>query len=153
MRAFAKRYRQRLRDETGTAIMEFAALGALMLLPMVYVMLAVFDVQKAAYAVAAAAREGSRAYTLGDSEANATARMNTAIGSALKDQHVPVGDVSITKTCIKACLTADSSVRVHVQYQVPIPFVPDVFGGRPAASIKVESTHITPFGQFREDAR
>jgi len=49
------------RGERGTALVEFTWLGVLLLVPLVYVMLSVFEVQRGAYAVSAASRSAARA--------------------------------------------------------------------------------------------
>ena len=44
------------RDESGTAIIEFVWLAILLLIPLLYVVLAVFDTQRTSYAASSAAR-------------------------------------------------------------------------------------------------
>ena len=50
------------RRESGTATVEFIWLTILLLIPFVYVLIAVFDTQRASYAVSAASRSAARAY-------------------------------------------------------------------------------------------
>ena len=47
-------------DDGGNAIIEFVYLAVLLMVPLVYVLLTVFRVQGAAYAVSSAAREAGR---------------------------------------------------------------------------------------------
>lgn len=47
--------------ERGNALVEFTWLAVLLMIPLVYLMLTVFQVQKAAYAMEAASREAGRA--------------------------------------------------------------------------------------------
>ena len=54
----------RRRDERGTALVEVTWLSILLLVPLVYLVLAVFDVQRSAFAVNAATRAAGRAYVL-----------------------------------------------------------------------------------------
>ena len=68
----------RRRDERGSALVEVTWLSILLLVPLVYVVLAVFEVQRSAYAVNAATRAAGRAYTLAPSEGEAAARARTA---------------------------------------------------------------------------
>jgi Flp pilus assembly protein TadG len=49
-------------DDRGNAIVEFVFLAVLLMVPLVYVLLTVFKVQAAAYAVSSAAREAGRVY-------------------------------------------------------------------------------------------
>src|SRR5690606_21138862 len=55
--------------ERGSAIVEFHFLGILLLVPLVYIMLAVLDVQRTTYAVTQAAREAGRIYVATGDEA------------------------------------------------------------------------------------
>ena len=54
--------RSRRRSERGSAIVEFQFLGILLLVPLVYILLAVLDVQRTSYGVTQAAREAGRIY-------------------------------------------------------------------------------------------
>jgi len=138
-----------LREERGNAIVEFCFLGILFLVPLVYVMLAVFDVQRAAYGVSAAARDAGRAFVLAGNVSEAHARARQAAELAMADQGLELGD-GISIRCLDGgCLQAGSSVEVTVRYTVPLPFVPDALGG-PLASIPVSSTHRTPYGEYRQ---
>jgi len=139
-------------DEGGNAIVEFCYLGILFLIPLVYIMLAVFDVQRAAYGVSAAAREAGRAFILAPSNADGRARARIAADFALRDQGIQIGEANFALNCEPSngdCGQAGSSVVVTVRYTVPLPFVPDAIGG-PLASIPVTSEHRTPYGEYRE---
>ena len=58
-------------SERGSAIVEFHFLGLLLLVPLIYILLAVLDVQRASYAVTQAAREAGRIYVATGDEAAA----------------------------------------------------------------------------------
>ena len=66
-------------SERGSAIVEFHFLGILLLVPLVYIMLAVLDVQRTAYAVTQAAREAGRLYVATGDEAAARAAAAVAL--------------------------------------------------------------------------
>ena len=59
------------RDERGTALVEFVWLAILMLIPLVYVVLAVFETQRTSYAASAAARSAGRAFVTAPDERSA----------------------------------------------------------------------------------
>ena len=48
------------------------------------------------------------------------------------------------------CLSSGSTVTVVVTVQQPLPLVPSVLGGN-APTIRLTSTHVEPYGTFRED--
>ena len=62
---------RRLRGDAGSAIVEFCYLAVLLMIPLAYGMLAVFRLQAASYAVAAASREAGRAFVAAPDDASA----------------------------------------------------------------------------------
>lgn len=102
--------------ERGAATVEFVFAGALLLVPLLYLVLALSEVQRNTFAVTQAARESGRAYATADDPATAPARAAYAVRLALADQNLagtaelrwgPVG---------RSCegLTVDSTV-------IPVP--------------------------------
>lgn len=137
------------RRDHGSAIVEFITIGLVLLLPLIYVMITVFSVQKAAYAVSAASRAGGRAYVLAGSDGqNATGAMTAAVDMALADQGVRQEALPPEVSCVGGCLQPGSSVRVTVVVNVPLP-LPDFMSGWASRSITVRSTNITPYGGYR----
>jgi Flp pilus assembly protein TadG len=144
---------RRRRDERGSALVEVVWLTVLLLVPLVYVLVAAFGVQRAAYGVSGAARAAARAYSLAPDEGSAAARARAAAAVALRDQRVPPDAVALAVSCRPVpgnCLSPGSSISVDVSYQVPLPLVPRALGGgRP--SVRVEASHTVAYGTFRED--
>ena len=143
----------RRRAQTGTALVEFTWLAILLMVPLLYIVIAVFDVQRSAFAVSAAARAGGRAFVLAPSEATAPSRAAAAARVALADQDLDLDRGSIAFTCDPDpanCLAPGSTVQVSVSYPVPLPLVPTALGGN-TPSITVEAVHRVPYGLFRED--
>lgn len=140
--------RQR-RDEDGSAPVELVWLVMLLLVPLVYVLLAVFDAQRAAYAVSSASKAAARAYVQAPDTATADERAQRAAGLALGDQDV---DADVVVTCLPtpdACLQPGSSVRVDVRTVQPLPLTPSALGDQ-LGGVAVDSTHTEPYGSFRE---
>jgi len=143
----------RQRGESGTALVEVVWLSVLLLLPLLYIMLAVFDVQRGSYAVSAAARAAARAYSLAPDEASAPARARAAARVALADQRVDSRQVDLTVSCRPAprnCLAPGSLIEVRVRHQVRLPMVPAALGGG-APSVRVEASNTVAYGTYRED--
>jgi hypothetical protein len=144
--------RPRRRGERGSALVEVTWLSVLLLMPLLYVVLAVFEVQRSAFAVDAATRAAGRAYTLAPSEGEAAARAGAAAELAMADQGLHLAAGSMVTTCDPdpgACLTPGSVVRVRISYQVALPLMPDALGGD-TPSIRVAAEHRVPYGTFRE---
>jgi Flp pilus assembly protein TadG len=119
-------------DETGSASLEFLTAGLILLLPLVYLVLAVSGIQAAALAVEGAARQGARVFVQGASSTQAQAAAIRAIDFALADHGIEPGSASISVTCAPrpaACLTRRGFVTVSVVVSVPLPLLPPVLEG------------------------
>lgn len=139
-------------DERGSAVVEFSWLAILLMVPLVYVMLAVFDVQRAAYGATAATRAAGRAFVIvpdGVSEDQARARAFDAARLAMKDQGLELTGNELSISCDPACLQPGSTVTVTVNTSVRLPLIPDALGGEPPA-IRISASHIEAFGNYRE---
>jgi Flp pilus assembly protein TadG len=142
----------RSRDERGSAVVEFSWLALLLMVPLIYVMLAVFDVQRASYGATAATRAAGRAFVIvpaGLSEDEARSRAFEAARLAMQDQGVELTSDQLTISCDPACLEPGSTVTVTLATDVPLPFIPDALGGEPPA-IHVTASHTEPYGDYRE---
>jgi len=142
----------RRRDESGNAVVEFSWLVVLLLLPLFYLMLTVFDVQRTAYGGTAAVHAAGRAFMLvtkGEGEDVARARAYEAARVAMRDQGVELDPSDLEISCDPACLVLDSTVTVTLVTQVPLPLVPSfVADGRP--SVRVTARHTETYCQYCE---
>jgi Flp pilus assembly protein TadG len=139
------------KGDDGTAVVEFVLLAVLLMVPLAYVVLTVFEVQRAAYAATAATREAGRAYTTAADSADADERARTAAAIALADHGLELDPGQLTITCAngQGCLSAGARVRVHLDTEVPLPLLPRVLAGRAPASIDIQSTHVEIVDEFR----
>ena len=134
------------RSDRGSAIVEFHFLGILLLVPLVYILLAVLDVQRTSFGVTQAAREAGRIYVAtGDETA---ARLAARV--ALRDQGVEAGAAEIRLECSTSpCYQPGAEVTVVVGSTVRLPFVPDVLAGAVSAQIPVEASHVSVVDRYR----
>lgn len=143
--------RRRGRDERGTALVELTWLAILLLVPMLWIVMSAFEVQRGAFAVSAAARAAGRAYALAPDDAAGRQRAESAARQALSDQgvHAPLElDVSCSPYP-HDCHAGTSVVTVVVRSRVDLPLMPAVLGGR-APSFALDASHTVPIGQFQE---
>ena len=70
----------------GTASVEFVWLTILLLVPFVYILIAVFDTQRASYGVSTASRAAARAFLQSPDVATGERRARIAANVALDDQ-------------------------------------------------------------------
>jgi Flp pilus assembly protein TadG len=138
----------RRRGEHGSALVELTWLGVLLLVPMLWIVVSVFEVQKGAFGVSGAARAAGRAYALAPDDAQGRARAEQAARQALADQGLAGAPLTVTVTCTPyphACRQGTSVVTVRVASRVDLPLLPDVLGGQ-APSFALEAEHTVPIG-------
>ncbi len=141
----------RARDESGTAIVEFVWLAILLIVPLLYIVLAAFDTQRAAYAASSAARSAGRAYVTAPDQATGRARATAAVRLAYRDQRLDEAP-TVRITCRPdpaRCLSPGSVVRAEVHSSVALPLMPVALGSNTPA-IRVDADHEAPYGTFRE---
>ena len=135
--------------ERGTATIEFIWLTLLLLVPFVYILVAVFDTQRAAFGVSTASRSAARAFLQAPDAGSGEQRARAAARIALDDQGLDAADIRLT--CLPtpaSCLQPGSSVRVVVRATQPLPLTPSSLGSQ-LGGVTVDSTHTEPYGSFR----
>lgn len=145
--------RTRRRDEAGTAVIELVWLTILLLVPLVYIVVAVFDTQRTSYATSTAARSAGRAFVTSPDEASAYARARAAALLAFLDQGIAGAPMRLVVTCSPRpadCLSPGSVIVVDVHSSVDLPLMPDALGDN-TPRIAVEAVNQSPYGTFRED--
>ena len=137
------------RDD-GAALIEFVGIGICLLLPLVYVVLAVMRVQAAAFGVTEAARQAGRAYVQAES-GDALRHAQVAARLALEDQGVATEHSTMTLSCDAACHASGSAATVHVTARVSLPFLPDALAASSIASVVVTAEHRVVIESLRGD--
>lgn len=137
----------RLRGDDGNALVEFTYLAVLLMVPLVYVLLTVFQVQRAAFGVTEAARQAGRAYVTADNHAQGRARAQEAADLAMRDQ-IP-GFTGARVAIDSAGFTAGGTVSVNVRHEVVLPVLGGVFD-RVRPRIPVDATHVEVVDRFRD---
>lgn len=144
----------RLRGDAGSAVVEFVALGLIMLLPLVHLVVLVARVQAGSFAVDAAARSAAVAYAAAPDPATAGARAEGAVLLALRDQGFTVDPAAVTRVDCDGdpCLRPEGRIAVTVSYAVPVPGVPDVLDAVLPLRVPVSGTSVAVVGRFAERA-
>jgi hypothetical protein len=140
---------RRAREQTGSAIVEVTWLTLLLLVPLVYLLLTVFEVQRAAFGADAATRAAGRSFVLAPDENTARGRALDAAAVAMRDHGVAIGPDTLRVRCHGGCLQPGSSVVVTLDTQVRLPLVPDWFGAF-EPTVRLSAEHVVPYGTFRE---
>ncbi|HJQ42596.1 MAG TPA: TadE/TadG family type IV pilus assembly protein [Jatrophihabitantaceae bacterium] len=139
--------------DDGSAVVEFVLVAIVMLVPLVYLLVAVAVVQRNQIAVTNAAREAGRAFATSTTPAEADARVAAAIRLALDSQHVPddveVRFVAAGGDCDSAqappSLMPGTQFTVCVQRRVTVPGVPHVLSGRGIRAVGRYVVHVDEF--------
>lgn len=133
-------------DERGQALIESVLLGMLLIVPIVWALMVLADVHRAALAVTSAAREaGFDAARSGDPMA-ADGSVDRAVGLALENHGLDAVD-SMVRWSAPDGLERGARVEVHIAYPVGVvrfPFLGEVSG----PSVWVRSTHVARVEPF-----
>lgn len=144
---------RRVRDERGSALVEFSWLAIILLVPLIWVVLSVFEVQRGAFATSAAARAAGRAFALAPDDATGQARARAAVAQVLADEGTPGQQAAVSFSCTPRgnCHVGTAVVTVTVRSGVTLPFSPSILG-REGASFALDASHTVPIGQYVEGA-
>jgi hypothetical protein len=133
--------RQRDREQ-GSAIVEFVWLAVLLMVPLVYVVLTAVSIQRVAFGVTAAARDGARAYATAGSDATGERRAEEAMTLAMHDQGVPWTAHGRAVSCGNCDYAPGSTFTVEVSRRVKLPLLPSwLCGHQCLAGITVSAHH------------
>ena len=141
----------RHRGASGTAIVELVWLAIVLLVPLLYVVLAVFDTQRTAYAASVAARSASRAFVTAPDQQSGFARARLAARLAFVDQGVARPQFTLRISCrptAGSCLTPGSVVAAEVSSAAELPLMPPILGAN-TPRISVDAVHRSPYGRYR----
>lgn len=130
----------------GTALVEFTYLAVLMMVPLLYLLLAAFTVQRAAFAVTEAARQAGRAYVTATDPASGRERAAFATGLALGDQGLAAVPPQIDDP---TGLLPGSRVRTTVRVVVTLPVLGLLLPGDLAPTLPVSASHDEVVDRFR----
>ncbi len=147
------RLTRRLSDDRGTAIIEFVFIAVLVLVPLVYLIVAVAVVQRSSLAVTNAAREAGRAFATADSESDAITRAQVAARLALADQGItdPIqlryvaSGTGCDATPIVAHLLPGAVFAICVQRAFALPGVPSVLAGHGITVVGKYVVHVDDY--------
>jgi hypothetical protein len=138
--------------DRGSATVEFVAIGVLLLVPLVYLVVAVSRIQAASFAADSSAREAARAFVTATDEKDGRRRAEVAVRLGLLDQgFTDPDDAVLALECENpsACLTPGSQVRVRVEVRVTLPAIPNFVDRSFSTAVTVRAGHVVVVDQFR----
>lgn len=138
--------RSRTRDD-GSAAVEFLGAGVLLLVPFVYLVLTLAQLQAAAFAVEGASRQAALTAARAPDADTGRDRAEAAIAVALADFGVDTAAVTSTLRCVPDCAEPGAVVTAVVSAEVAPPFLPDL------RVLPVQATAAIPVPRFAPGER
>ncbi|UOE45536.1 hypothetical protein [Agromyces larvae] len=135
-----------VRGDDGSATLEFLTVGLLMLVPLVYLVLAMSAIQAGSLGVEGAARHAARVAVLTGGDPRAT--VERAVRVALEDYGIAAADASVGLDCDPRCDEPGARVRVDVVARVALPLVPDLPGLEQVGSVTVQGSATQTVSRF-----
>lgn len=142
---------RRLARDEGSASIEFLTVGLLLLVPTVYLVLALSAIQGASFAVEGAARQASRVFVQADTVAQGEAAAARAIAVTLADYGLAAADADVVITCHpdpSDCLSRRGYVTVEIGTVVPLPLFPAVLDADIPLGVPLDSVATEQVSRF-----
>ncbi len=158
LQRFWRRWSARLRGDDGNAVVEFVFVAVVVMVPLVYLVVAVAAVQRSNLAVTQAAREAGRAIATADSLGQGQARAEVAVRLALSDQGFDGADATITTVApdtgcdgprVAPTLEPGAEFAVCVTRRFGLPGVPSILDGRGVTTVGRFVVHVDDYAARR----
>ncbi|MFE1663734.1 TadE family protein [Microbacterium sp. P02] len=140
-----------LEDEIGSAALEFILVGLVLLVPVVYLIIALGLIQGQALGVEAGARHVARTVSTAPDAATAAVRADAVIAVVTEEYGIDSSAIDVSIACrpvSASCPSAGATVVVTVATRVSLPLVPEVLGLERLASIPVEASAAQKVSRF-----
>lgn len=135
--------------ERGSAVVEFTFLALLLMVPLVYFIITMGQIQGGSFAVVGAADQAAKVYVTQPDAQTGRAAAEQAAMLALADYGHEPESARVIATCDSGdCMAAGSTVTVTVELTVALPFVPF------SEAFQLNATHLSAaatqiVGRFR----
>ncbi|YCH19596.1 hypothetical protein M1E17_15525 [Arthrobacter sp. D1-29] len=135
--------------ERGSAVVEFTFLALLLMVPLVYFIITMGQLQGGSFAVVGAADQAAKVFVAQPDARSAQTAAEQAALIALADYGHPAEAAHVSTLCEPSdCQAAGTAVTVTVSLTVQLPFIPfsDAFSLN-ASEVEASSTQVV--GKFR----
>jgi hypothetical protein len=144
-----RRRLSRLAQECGSASLEFLTVGIILLVPLVYLVLALAAIQAGALGVEGAARQAARVAVIATDRTGSDAAVDRAVRVALADYGIDAAAASVAVACDRTdCLEPGARVSVSVVARVDLPLVPDFLALTAIGSVPIEASATQTVSRF-----
>jgi hypothetical protein len=139
--------RRRLAADRGSASLEFLTVGMILLVPLVYLVLAMASIQAAALGVEGAARQAARVAVLQTDGAGAVSVERT-VRVVLADYGVDPGAASVAVDCSAECDEPGARITVRVSAAVALPLVPQALAASSIGTVRLDGIATQTVSRF-----
>ncbi|ALJ20009.1 TadE/TadG family type IV pilus assembly protein [Microbacterium sp. No. 7] len=142
-------------DDGGSASLEFIAVGVLLLVPLIWLVVALGSVQSRALGVEAGARHAARAIATASNADDAGTRAARVLGAIADEYGLDPDELDLRVQCAPAgrtCPAAGALLTVELSSIVTLPLVPAILGLDRHARIPVTATSVQKVSQHWQDA-
>lgn len=136
--------------ERGSALVEFLGGMVVLLIPLVYLVLTLSQIQAAAFAAEGAAREAGRHLATAPSIDQGLRSAQLSVVTAFSDHGIDVdGTDALDVHCLAdPCLEPGAHIGIDVGIEVPLP-LPDFLRAALPLSVPVSATHVVAVPELR----
>jgi len=137
--------------ERGSAALEFIMVGLLLLVPLVYLVVALGLIQEQALGAEAGARHIARAVSTASGVEDARERADRVLQAVVNEYGMDAASVDLSLSCVPAgatCPESGATLVVTLRSRAPLPLVPPVLGLDDIASIPVEASSAQKVSRF-----
>lgn len=138
--------------ERGSASLEFLTVGVLLLVPLVYLVLALSAIQGGALGVEGAARQAARVAVTAPDASAVDAVVERAVRLTLADYGIDAATASVALGCDRSdCTEPGARVTASVTARIELPLVPDVLSLSSIGTVPIEATATQTVSRFIRD--
>ena len=145
--------RSSISSDRGSASLEFLTVGVILLVPLVYLVLAVAAIQGGALAVEGAARQAARVAVVAGDQAAANTAVDRVVRVTLADYGIESAAAAVVVDCADDCAEPGSRVHVSVTARVTLPLVPDFLSLGQMGSVPIEASATQNVSRFARSDR
>lgn len=139
------RWRRSGIDDAGSAALEFIAVGVILLVPLIYLVVALGTIQEQMLGAEAASRHIARAIAQAPDTASAVARGDVVLADVIEEYGMDADAVELSLSCRPAgveCPSAGATIVVTVETRARLPLVPEVLALDRSTAVPVRAQSV-----------
>lgn len=132
-------------DEEGSAALEFIVVGVILLVPLIYLVIALGAIQEQTLGAEAAARHVARVLARAPDAPTAAEGSDAVLTGIVAEYGLDEESVDLTLACTpatKACPAPGATIVVTVSTRVRLPLVPELLGLDRSAAVPVQAEAV-----------